>query len=127
MRPWTAEELARIGDAEEIGIASSRADGSSRRHVTIWVARVGDRLFVRSAYGPGNGWYRLARASRQGRVRAAGIEHPARFIDVAADDPVHEALDAAHRDKYHRHPPRVVATVVGPAAAATTLRVEPGD
>ena len=63
MTTWTTEELDRIGGAEELQIASRRSDGSLRPFVTIWVVRVGDDVFVRSAYGPGNPWFRRAQAS----------------------------------------------------------------
>jgi hypothetical protein len=126
MTAWSPEELERIGDAEEIEVTSHRADGSLRKYVIIWSARVGDELFVRSAYGPDNGWYRRAKASGSGRVRAGGVEHEVRFVVVPGPEAeTHEALDAAYRAKYGTHPPRIVATVLGPDAAATTLRLEP--
>lgn len=126
MTAWSAEELARIGGAEEIEVASQRGDGSLRTYVIIWSARVGDELFVRSAYGPDNGWFRRAKASGSGRVRAGGVEHDVRFVDVPADaTETHAALDAEYRAKYAAHPPRIVATVVGAGAAGTTLRLEP--
>ena len=64
MRAWTPDELAAFGDPDEIRISSLRPDGSARKPITIWIARLGDELYVRSAYGPDNGWYRRARASR---------------------------------------------------------------
>ncbi len=73
MTGWTTDELARIGGAEEIRISSRRADGTIRPFATAWVARFGDEICVRSAYGPDNGWFRRARASGEGRIRAAGI------------------------------------------------------
>ncbi len=66
MSGWTPEELDRIGRAEEIGLASRRADGSLRRFVTIWVARLGDEIYVRSAYGPDNGWFRTGAGRGRG-------------------------------------------------------------
>jgi hypothetical protein len=54
---WRSEELSRIGQAEELQVASARPDGTMRRYVTIWVVRVGDDLYIRSAYGPNNPWY----------------------------------------------------------------------
>jgi len=60
---WPQEELARIVAAGEIGLASRRPDGSLRPYVTMWVVRTGDALYVRSAYGPDNPWYRRAAAS----------------------------------------------------------------
>src|SRR3712207_8294259 len=60
MPTWTPDELSRIGGAEELQIASLRPDGTLRRYVTIWVVRVGDDLYVRSAYGKDNPWFRRA-------------------------------------------------------------------
>jgi hypothetical protein len=51
MPAWTNEELTRIGTATELQIASRRPDGTLRNPRTIWVVRVGDDLFVRSATG----------------------------------------------------------------------------
>ena len=126
MTTWTAEELDRVGAADELQIASRSADGSLRPFVTIWVARVGDELFVRSAYGPGNPWFRRAQASGAGRIRAGGVERDVAFVEPPAD--VHEAVDAAYHAKYDRYGPKIVGTVVGPQVIATTLRLEPvGD
>lgn len=123
MTTWTAEELDRVGAADELQIASRRADGSLRPFVTIWVVRVGDELFVRSAYGPGNPWFRRAQASGAGRIRAGGVERDVAFVEPPAD--VHEAVDAAYHAKYDRYGPKIVGTVVGPQVIATTLRLEP--
>ena len=48
MTGWTSDELARIGTAEELQIASLRRDGTLRNPRTIWVVRVVDDLYVRS-------------------------------------------------------------------------------
>lgn len=125
MSAWTDDELHRIGEAEELEVASYRPDGSLRPYVTIWVVRSGDDLFVRSAYGPENGWFRRAKASRTGRIRAGGVERDVAFVDAAPE--THVAVDAAYEEKYRRHPARVVQTVVGPAAAETTFRLAPAD
>ena len=122
MTPWTTEELTRIGGADELRIASRRADGSLRPFVTIWVVRLGDDLYVRSAYGPDNPWFVRARASGAGRIRAGGVERVVAFAEVGPD--VHDAIDAAYHAKYDRYGPRIVGTVVGPKVVATTLRLE---
>jgi hypothetical protein len=125
MTSWTADELSRIGDAEELKIASYRRDGTLRRYVIIWVVRVGDDLYVRSAYGPENGWFRRAKASGAGRIRAGGVEREVTF--AAADAGVHPAIDAAYHAKYDRHGPRIVGTVVGQDKAPLTLRLVPRE
>jgi hypothetical protein len=123
MTAWTPEELDRIGGAEELQIASRRSDGTLRPYVTIWVVRVGDELYVRSAYGPGNPWFVRAKASGVGRIRAGGVERDVSFEEPAVD--AHGAIDAAYHAKYDRHGPRIVGTVVGPKVVGTTLRLVP--
>jgi hypothetical protein len=125
MAAWTPDELSRIGDSEELRVSSLRPDGSLRPYVRIWTVRVGDELYVRSAYGPDNGWYVRAKRSGAGRIRAGGLERDVNFVDAAGE---HAAeLDAAYRAKYHRHSPRSVSTVVGEEVAALTLRLVPRD
>jgi hypothetical protein len=120
---WTAEELNRIGKADELQIASTRPDGTLRSFVTIWVVRSGDDIYVRSAYGADNPWFRRAKASGAGRIRAGGLERDVTFTD--ADPQAHEEVDAAYHAKYDRYGPRIVATVVGPEVAELTLRLLP--
>jgi hypothetical protein len=123
MTTWTDEELGRIGEAEELQLASERRDGTLRPYVTMWVVRAGDDLYVRSAYGPDNPWYRRARASGTGRIRAGGLARDVTFADATPD--VHGALDAAYHAKYDRYGPQIVGTVVGPEAEAVTIKLVP--
>lgn len=125
MTTWTSDELARIGGAEELRLASVRPNGTLRPSVTMWVVRAGDDLYVRSAYGPDNPWYRRARASGAGRIRAGGLERDVSFADASPD--AHAAIDAAYHAKYDRYGPRIVGSVVGPAAAAVTLKLVPRE
>jgi len=122
---WTAGELRRAGAAEELQIASRRSDGSLRPFVTIWVMRVGDGLYVRSAYGTDNPWFRRAKASGTGRVRAGGIERDVTFTAPDGYAAVHADIDAAYHAKYDRYVPQIVGSVVGPHAAPGTLRLAP--
>jgi hypothetical protein len=46
MAAWATDELDRIGNAEELILASTRRDGTLRRPVTMWVVRDGDDLYV---------------------------------------------------------------------------------
>ena len=123
MTAWTSDELDRIQAAEELQLASVRGDGSLRPYVTMWVVRVGDDAFVRSAYGPANPWYRRARSSGVGRIRAGGVERDVSFDE--AETGVHAAIDAAYHAKYDRYGPRIVGSVVGPQAEALTIRLVP--
>jgi hypothetical protein len=123
MTTWTVEELRRIGDAEELELGSARTDGSLRPYVTMWVVRAGDELYVRSAYGPDNPWYRRAKASGVGRIRAGGVERDVTFAEAAAD--AHAAIDAAYHGKYDRYGPKIVGSVVGVQTEALTIRLAP--
>jgi hypothetical protein len=125
MATWSADELGRIGEADELEIASRREDGTLRGFVTIWVVRLGDEIYVRSAYGTDNPWYRRARASDSGRIRAGGVERDVDFD--AATDVDNEAIDAAYHEKYDRYGQKIVGTVVGALAAASTLRLAPRE
>ena len=120
---WTSDELARIGDAEELELASRRPDGTLRPYVTMWVVRAGGELYVRSAHGPQNPWYVRAKASGTGRIRAGGIERDCTFGAAAPD--AHPAVDAAYHAKYDRYGPAIVGSVVGPASKAVTIRLLP--
>src|SRR5215203_4409130 len=123
MSTWTSEELSRIGAAEELELASLRRDGTLRPSVTMWVVRAGDDLYVRSAYGPDNPWFRRAKSSGSGHIRAGGLERDVTFADATPG--VHDAIDAAYHAKYDRYGPRIVGSVVGPAAEAVTIRLVP--
>jgi hypothetical protein len=122
---WSAAELDVVGGANELQIASLRPDGSLRPWVTIWVVRSGDELYVRSAYGPETGWYRRARASGVGRIRAGGVERDVTFADADAD--AHPGIDSAYEDKYGRYGRGVVKTVVGEQVHPLTIRLVPRD
>jgi hypothetical protein len=119
---WTDDEVAAIGNAEELILASRRPDGTLRSFVTIWVVRAGDQLYVRSVNGQSS-WLARAVAAGFGRIRAGGIERDVAF--EVADAQLAAAVTAAYHAKYDRYGPSIVGTVVSPASAATTLRLVP--
>lgn len=123
MTTWTADELDKVGRAEQLRVSSLRRDGTLRPFVTIWTVRVGDAIYVRSAYGSDNPWYRRALASGAGRIRAGGIERDVTFADAQPE--VQEAIDAAYHAKYDRHGPTIVGTVAGEHAHDVTIRLVP--
>jgi hypothetical protein len=118
---WTPEDLDAIAATDEIEIAPRRADGTLGRATTIWIVRVGDDLYVRSYRGPEGSWYRAARRTHEGRLRAGGIE-----LDVTFDadhDADRTAIDDAYRAKYGRS--SYVDAMIVPEVATTTLRLVP--
>ncbi|TXK19957.1 DUF2255 family protein [Homoserinibacter sp. GY 40078] len=127
MSGWDEAELASVDAGDEIEVSSVRPDGSLRPFVTIWGVAAGGHFYVRSAYGPRNGWYRRALARGNGRIRFAGGERDVTFAQIAPDAPEQAAIDAAYLKKYARYEKRILDTVIGPAMHAVTLRVEPRD
>jgi hypothetical protein len=114
---WTADELDRIGAAEELQLASVRRDGTLRNPVTMWVVRHGDDLYVRSVNGRGSSWFRGAQTRHEARIRAGGV---AKDVLLVETDEVDDAIDAAYRTKYRRYAASIVNTVVSPQARAAT-------
>jgi hypothetical protein len=94
---WTPDEIASIGRATELQVASERADGTLRPFVTIWAVRAGDDVYIRSAYGRDNPWFQRALRSGQGRIRAGGVEGDVRF-EVPGPQ-VADAVSAAYHAK----------------------------
>jgi hypothetical protein len=120
---WTNEEIELVGSSTELELASRRTDGSLRPFTTMWVAGVGDELYVRSAGGSDRPWYQRALASGEGRIRASGIERDVTFGD--ANPEVHAPLDVAYHQKYDRYGPDPVGRVTGPPAELVTIRLVP--
>jgi len=87
----------------------------------MWVVRAGSGLYVRSAYGADNPWYRRATASGAGRIRAGGIERDVSFTQASPE--VQGDIDAAYHAKYDRYGPRIVGSAVGPSAHRVTVRL----
>ena len=123
MASWTSDELDKIGKADELQIVTLRRDGTPRKPVTIWVVRHDDGLYVRSGYGDRAAWYRGARARREGRVSAGGIEKDVTFAE--ADPAVNARIDAAYRSKYLHHGAQWVDPMVAAEARATTIKLVP--
>ena len=123
MTTWTSDELNNIGGAEELEIASLRRDGTLRKPVTIWVVRLGDDLYVRSAYGRTAAWFRGTQVRHGGRINAGGIEKDVVFKD--GDPAVDDQIDAAYRNKYRRYSAQYVNPIVAPEARSTTIKLVP--
>jgi hypothetical protein len=123
---WSPDELERIGTAEELQITTSRADGTLRREVPIWVVCASGQVYVRTWYRRDNGWFGHAVDSRRARIRVPGLE-----VDVAIEDvgdgkaELRASVDAAYRAKYGRYGGTSVDRMVTDDAAASTLRLIP--
>lgn len=86
MTDWTADELARIGRASELRIATARRDGSLRSDLPIWAVRVGERIVIRSWKGTDGAWYRQAQRTGRGRIASGGVTKDVTIADGSALD-----------------------------------------
>ena len=122
---WTTDTLRRIGDATELRVASYRPDGTLRPYVTIWTVATAHGIYVRSAHGADNPWFRRAVTSGRGRIQAGGVERDVEFTHLDPVDPAHPEVDGAYHRKYDLYGPAIVGTVTGDHATATTLKLVP--
>jgi len=123
MTTWTSDELDKIGTAEELQLASLRRDGNLRKKVTIWVVRVGDNVYIRSANGRSSAWFRSTQILHQGCIWAGGIDRDVNFVEES-DPGINDEVDAVYLDKYQRYP-QYVAPMVTAEVRSTTLKLVP--
>jgi hypothetical protein len=123
MTAWTSDELNKIGKAEELRIASLRADGTLRNSVIIWVVRLGDDLYVRSVNGRTSGWFRGVQTRHAGHIRAGGVDKDVTFVEET-DSNISDQIDAAYATKYHRYA-SIIPSINSSTARAATIRLVP--
>jgi hypothetical protein len=123
MTVWTSDELNKIGKAEELQIASLRQDGTLRKPVIIWVVRVGDDLYVRSANGRTSAWFRGTQERHEGRIQAGGVDKDVTFVEET-NSGINDMVDAAYLAKYGRYP-QYVAPMVTLDVKAATIKLVP--
>jgi hypothetical protein len=123
MTAWTSEELNKIGNAEELLIASLRNDGTLRKRVIIWVVRIGDDLYVRSVNGRTSTWFRGVETCHVGRIQAGGVEKDVTFVEEP-DLELNQQIDVAYAAKYRRYPSSV-EHINSPAARLASIKLVP--
>jgi len=124
-RTWNTDQRERISQADELRPAPRRADGTLRSFTTMWVVESQGELYVRSAGGPTRPWYRHARATGTGQIRAGGVKVDVDFAEATAN--AQAAIDAAYHAKYDRFGPSIVGHVTGPDAHEGTVRLVPAN
>jgi len=123
MTAWTADELERLGNEDELQLSSERDDGSLRDPVIMWMVRVGDEIYVRSVKGREGPWFLGTQTRRRGRISSAGVERDVEFED--ADRTLDDAIDADYRRKYANEPQEWVDPVLTDQAQGSTIRLAP--
>jgi hypothetical protein len=124
MTVWTSNELNKIGNAEELQIASLRSDGTLRNPVTIWVVRLGNDLYVRAVYGRGSAWFRGAQTRHEGQIRAGGVVKDVTFVEEP-DPTINDLIDGVYRSKYRRYAASIIDSIISPKARAATIKLVP--
>ena len=122
MTAWTSAELNKIGNAEELQIASLRRDGTLRTPVIIWVVRLGDDLYVRAVKGR-SGWFRGVETRYEGHIQAGGVDKDVTFVEET-DPEINDQIDAAYGAKYRRYPSSV-DHINSSAARTATIKLLP--
>jgi len=125
MTTWTNDELGKIGNAEELRIATLRRNNTLRKKVTIWVVRLGDDLYVRCVNGRKGAWFRGVLTRHEGRIRAGGVEKDVTFVEET-DPAINDRIDEAYLSKYDRYP-QYVAPMVTPEVRAATIKLIPRE
>jgi len=123
MKPWTSDELNKIGRTEELRLASLRGDGTLQKAVIVWVVRLGDDLYVRSVNGRTSAWFRGTQVRHTGHIQAGGVSKEVTF-EEETDPGINDKIDEAYLAKYSRYP-QYVAPMVTPEVRAATLKLVP--
>jgi hypothetical protein len=123
MTTWTSDELKKIGNAEELQIASLRQDGTLRKLMTIWVVRLGDDIYVRSVNGRTSDWFHGVQTRYEGHIRAGGVDKDVTFVEEP-DENINDQIDAAYAAKYRCYT-SIVPSINSPKARAATIKLVP--
>jgi hypothetical protein len=123
MSAWTSDELKKIGNTEELQIASLRQDGTLRKLVTIWVICLGDDLYVRSVNGRTSAWFRGVQTRYEGHIRAGGVDKDVTFVEEP-DSNINDQIDAAYAAKYRRYA-SIIPSINSPVARIATIKLVP--
>jgi hypothetical protein len=120
--PFDADTLRRLDATEEVGIETTRPDGSLRRTI-IWVVVESGEVFVRSVRGDRGHWYQAA-LDRPADVHLVvdGRRVPARAVAAGDDAAIARCSNGLTR-KYADDPS--LASMLRRNVLATTIRLEP--
>ena len=120
---FTADELTRINDADDLKISPLREDGVTYGTPTwIWEVVVDGKLYVRAYNGIASRWHKSAVKQKAGRIYAAGMIKEVTFEPVRDAETIRE-IDEAYRTKYSKSP--YVTHMIGSRAQSATVKIIP--
>jgi hypothetical protein len=123
MNNWTNDELTKINQADELQISTVRKDGTLRKHVTIWVVRINNDLYIRAVKGQTGKWYQHAVEQHLGHIQAGGVSKDVIFVE--ANEDTTETVDEAYQAKYNGYGESIVGSTMTIQARAATLKLTP--
>jgi hypothetical protein len=123
-KQFTADELKRIDEADDLHVAPFREDGTTYGTPTwIWAVVVGGDLYVRAYNGQNSRWYKSAMKQKAGRIQAAGIIKEVAFEQVEGD--INAQIDEAYKKKYSDSP--YLLPMIANQAKAATVKIVPKE
>lgn len=118
---WSKEQLASIGNSDDLHVAPFRDDGVTYGTLTwIWSVVVDDGLYVRGYNGQKSRWYQAAVKQKAGRIKAAGNTFEVSFEPV--DGATNDAIDDAYRAKYGKS--AYLGSMISDRARSATVRID---
>ena len=112
--------ISLLTHVHEVSLLTRRGDvWTSRR---VWVVAVGERAYVRSAFGTRAAWYRRVLLDPRARVVAGDLVLDVGFLPVRDALTVAE-VSVAYWEKYGLGWPGPTATMTAPEAAGTTMQI----
>lgn len=122
MTSWSAHQLERIEQHEDLYVSPFRDDGTTYGTPTqTWALVVDGDVYVRAANGQRSSWYQAAITQKAGRVRVDGTDVDVTFEAAGTDDEA--AIDAAYEAKYPGS--SAVPIMQGPGPKAAAVRIQP--
>jgi hypothetical protein len=119
-KQFSAGELKRIDEADDLHISPFREDGKTYGTPTwIWAVVVNGDLYVRAYNGVQSRWHKSALQQKAGRIIAAGMTKEVRFEPVHGD--INNAVDEAYKKKYSSSP--YLPPMVNNRARAATMKI----
>jgi hypothetical protein len=120
MARWSAEQLAKIEENQDLFVSPYRDDGTTYGTPTqTWALVVDDQVYVRAANGQESRWYQAAVTQKAGRVRVGSAFWDVAYEPSGTDDET--AIDAAYEAKYPGSSAVPIMQGAGPKAAAVRI------
>ncbi|KLT67070.1 DUF2255 family protein [Pedobacter sp. BMA] len=121
-RKFSAEQLQKIDQADDLKIAPFREDGVTYGTPTwIWEVIVEGDLYVRAYHGVSSRWYQAALKQKAGRIHAAEMIKDVSFEPVSENN-LNLKIDQAYQSKYSKSP--YMTHMINDGARSATVKIQ---